>query len=89
MKESTKRSVVAALAASITTIILTSCNSLPELPANGFTDNPCMTVFESTSQYKIYVHNPTGVHYIVYKGGEGNSTFTVLLNADGTPYTGT
>lgn len=68
-------------------LLVIGCDS-SELPASGYTENLSVTEIESTLKYKIYVHNPTGVHYIVYKGGECNGAFTVMLNADGTPYTG-
>lgn len=89
MNDSTKRSIIAISAASIMTITLTGCNSL-EVPASGSNiGKPSMTEIECDFQYRIYVHNPTGVHYIVYRSGSGNSAFTIMLNADGTPYTGT
>lgn len=68
-------------------LLVIGCDSA-ELPASGYISDASLTEIESTLRYRIYVHNPTGVHYIVYKGGEGESAFTVMLNADGTPYTG-
>lgn len=45
-----------------------------------------MTVVDSTNGYAIYRHDVTGVHYLCIKG-YGKSV-CVMLNADGTPYTG-
>ena len=46
----------------------------------------------SDGQYTILVHNETGVYYIATNftssGGVVYNGMTVLLNADGTPYTG-
>ena len=87
MKESTMRSIIAATSASVMTLLLASCD-VPELPVSGTANDLSMTVIESNYDYRIYVHNPTGVHYIVYKCGDGNSSFTAMLNSDGTLYTG-
>ena len=87
MKESTMRSIIAAISASVMTLLLASCD-VSELPASGTANDQAMTVIESNYDYRIYVHNPTGVHYIAYKAGNGDSAFTVMLNSDGTPYTG-
>lgn len=87
MKESTMRSIIAATSASVMTLLLASCD-VPEIPASGTANDQSMTEIESCYHYRIYVHNPTGVHYIVYRAGNGDSAFTVMLNSDGTPYTG-
>jgi hypothetical protein len=46
-----------------------------------------MTVVDSTAGYTIYKHDETGVHYFCRDSGYGKSV-CVMLNADGTPYTG-
>jgi hypothetical protein len=46
-----------------------------------------MTVVDSTLGYAIYRHDETGVHYFCRDGGYGRSV-CVMVNADGTPYTG-
>ena len=46
-----------------------------------------MTVVDSTMGYTIYKHDETGVHYFCRDGGYGRSV-CVMVNADGTPYTG-
>lgn len=46
-----------------------------------------MTVVDATLGYTIYRHDETGVHYFSRDGGYGMSV-CVMVNADGTPYTG-
>ena len=41
-------------------------------------------VVESGVDYTIYQHKDTGVYYLQFE----KRGFTVMLNADGTPYTG-
>lgn len=40
---------------------------------------------ESTNYYDIVYHKTTMVMYAISRGGYNQGTFTVLLNADGTP----
>lgn len=40
---------------------------------------------ESTNYYDIVYHKTTMVMYAISRGGYSQGTFTVLLNADGTP----
>ena len=42
-------------------------------------------VVESGLDYTIYQHKDTGVYYLQFGSSAG---LTVMLNADGTPYTG-
>lgn len=52
------------------------------------TDAPkMMTVVDDTAGYTIYKHDYTGVHYFCRDAGYGKSV-CVMVNADGTPYTG-
>lgn len=46
-----------------------------------------MTIVDETMGYAIYRHDETGVHYFCRDGGYGKSV-CVMVNADGTPYTG-
>lgn len=46
-----------------------------------------MTVVDSTGGYTVYKHDETGVHYFCRDAGSGKSV-CVMVNADGTPYTG-
>ena len=46
-----------------------------------------MTVIDETGGYTIYKHDTTGVYYFCVTGSYGKSV-CVMLNTDGTPYTG-
>lgn len=46
-----------------------------------------MTIVDSTAGYTIYKHDETGVWYFCRDAGYGKSV-CVMVNADGTPYTG-
>jgi len=46
-----------------------------------------MTIVDETMGYKIYRHDETGVWYFCRDGGYGCSV-CVMVNPDGTPYTG-
>ena len=46
-----------------------------------------MTIVDGTAGYTIYKHDETGVHYFCRDAGYGKSV-CVMVNADGTPYTG-
>ena len=57
-------------------------STLPLKLVDSFSENDCI--------FDIYKHEETGVCYVFaspkYGGGRGG--LTVMLNADGTPYTG-
>lgn len=46
-----------------------------------------MTIVIDGINYKVYKHNKTGVYYLNMSTGYGEGV-CVMLNADGTPYTG-
>lgn len=46
-----------------------------------------MSIVDVTNGYTIYLHDETGVWYFCRDGGYGKSV-CVMLNPDGTPYTG-
>jgi hypothetical protein len=54
---------------------------------NGESAPKTMTVVDGTAGYTIYRHDPTGVHYFCRDAGSCKSV-CVMLNPDGTPYTG-
>lgn len=59
------------------------CNSTKK---NG-TPTREMTIIDRTDDYMIYKHDTTGVYYFCVIGSH-NKAVCVMLNADGTPYTG-
>lgn len=46
-----------------------------------------MTIVDETIGYTIYKHDETGVYYFCRDGGYGRAV-CVMVNPDGTPYTG-
>lgn len=50
-------------------------------------ENSAMTIVEGCYDYMIYKHRDTGVHYIVWNG-YSEMAACMMVNADGTPYTG-
>ena len=71
----------------ILVLICTGCN-----PTKTEYDDPdsapkMMTVVDETMGYTIYRHDETGVHYFCRDGGYGRAV-CVMVNPDGTPYTG-
>ena len=46
-----------------------------------------MTIIDKTDNYKIYKHDKTGVCYFCITD-KGKMSVCVMLNPDGTPYTG-
>ena len=67
--------------------ICTGCNSTKTEYDDPDDAPEMMTVVDSTLGYTIYKHDETGVHYFCRDGGYGRSV-CVMVNADGTPYTG-
>lgn len=64
--------------------MLTSCTRVEN--TNQIKDNTSMFVIvESTAQWKVLYHKKTKVMYAVSSGSYNNGSFTLLVNADGTP----
>lgn len=78
----------------IAMIIITACEpaQINTKTVGSFTEVECGKLVSSDGYYTILVHNATGVYYIATNFTSSNqanySGITVLLNADGTPYTG-
>ena len=70
-------------------MLVCGCADL-EVDANSEMVQENFTLIQRTWGYKIYQHDATGVCYLLWDGGRGESgpSITVMLNADGTPYTG-
>lgn len=67
--------------------VCTGCNTTKTEYDDKDNAPKVMTVVDSTAGYTIYKHDETGVHYFCRDGGYGRSV-CVMVNADGTPYTG-
>ncbi len=73
---------------SLILLALTGCYAPTETEYDTVDEAPkMMTVVDSTAGYTIYRHDETGVHYFCRDSGYGKSV-CVMLNPDGTPYTG-
>lgn len=67
--------------------VCTGCNTT-KTEYDDMDDAPeLMTIVDATMGYTIYRHDETGVHYFCRDAGYGKSV-CVMVNADGTPYTG-
>lgn len=83
-----KRSTVILLATALTMLIilaLSGCN--PTKSINDRNAPSEMTIIDKTDGYVIYKHDKTGVCYFCTIGSYGRAA-CVMLNPDGTPYTG-
>jgi hypothetical protein len=67
--------------------VCTGCNTTKTEYDDKDDAQEMMTVVDSTAGYTIYKHDETGVHYFCRDAGYGKSV-CVMVNADGTPYTG-
>ena len=81
------KKIMAILLVVIMAVALASCkhisNSLYE------DENAKFELIEKSFDYKILRHKETGVYYLLYEyKGSYRNGITVMLNADGTPYTG-
>lgn len=80
-----KKLIAILLTMQITFFVLSGCNQTKQEINKG---TPCqMTIIDKTDGYVIYKHDKTGVCYFCVIGSDGKSV-CVMLNPDGTPYTG-
>ena len=83
-----KRSTVILLATALTMLIilaLSGCNTTKSTDDRNALSE--MTIIDKTDGYVIYKHDKTGVCYFCITNN-GNVSVCVMLNPDGTPYTG-
>lgn len=73
------------LLAVVLALICTGCNSTKK-EYEGEAPK-IMMIVDHTDDYAIYRHDQTGVHYFCVRGTYGRGV-CVVVNADGTPYTG-
>ena len=67
-------------------VFLSGCNQTTKKSNDAPTHE--MTVVDETTGYTIYKHDVTGVYYFCRDGGSYGRSVCVMVNADGTPYTG-
>lgn len=65
------------------TLLIAGCSDTANVSAGQDDKNDTMMVVEKELEYAIYVDKDTKVMYL--KGIGGGGTFTVMLNAGGTP----
>lgn len=76
-----KRMLMLVLAIFVICVTLCACSS-----GNNETQNSSMfAVVETTYNYEIVYNKATKVMYAVSDGSYNHGTFTLLVNADGTP----
>ena len=69
-------------------VLIMACAGCTKTEYDDPDDAPkMMTVVDKTVGYCIYRHDETGVYYYSRNAGYGLAV-CVMLNADGTPYTG-
>lgn len=65
----------------VITFVLIGCDESPA-PAEMRVEQ--MTLMDSPHPFRVYRHDSTGVYYLICNYGGT----TIMVNADGTPYTG-
>ena len=72
---------IVALMIVVLVVALTGCSQVEDKSS----DMSEFTIVESTSVWKVVYHKKTKVMYVVSDGIHNRGTFTLLVNADGTP----
>ena len=72
---------IIALMIVVLAVVLTGCSEVEEKTS----DKSEFVIVENASTWKIVYNRKTKVMYAVSDGGYNHGTFTLLVNADGTP----
>jgi hypothetical protein len=72
---------IVALMIVVLVVALTGCSEVEE----KISDKSEFVIVEGTSSWYIVYHKKTKVMYAVLQGAYNGGTFTLLVNADGTP----
>lgn len=64
-------------------VTLTGCNEVEDKSSDS--DMSEFTIVERTNMWRVVYHKKTKVMYVVSHGSYSRGTFTLLVNADGTP----
>lgn len=72
---------IIALMIVVLTVVMAGCSEVEKTAS----DKPEFVIVESTSTWKVVYHKKTKVMYVVSDGKYNRGTFTLLVNADGTP----
>lgn len=68
-------------------MLLVGCAAPTPKEYKELDDSSLMVIVDETAGYQIYKHKDTGVHYFSRSSAYGKSV-CVMVNEDGTPYTG-
>lgn len=72
---------IMALMIVVLAVVMVGCSEVEDKSS----DMSEFTIVESTSMWKVVYHKKTKVMYVVSDGKYNHGTFTLLVNADGTP----
>lgn len=72
---------IMALMIVVLAVVMVGCSEVED-KSNDMSE---FTIVESTSMWKVVYHKKTKVMYVVSDGTYNHGTFTLLVNADGTP----
>lgn len=79
-----KKVIIAILLVILTVFCLSGC-TYAKTESVGKNTTSMFVIIEETVTYKIVYHKETLVMYAVSTGTYNNGTFTLLVNADGSP----
>ena len=82
-----KKSFIILITLVLFTFSLTGCSGTKQLSEEN-TSQSKYSMFikvEDASIYDVVYHKDTKVMYVISRGGYNQGTFTILVNADGTP----
>lgn len=73
--------LIIALMIVVLAVVMVGCSEVEDKAS----DKSEFVIVESTSMWKVVYHKKTKVMYVVSDGTYNHGTFTLLVNADGTP----
>lgn len=82
-----KKKILTIIMVAMMMLGLVGC-SIETIEREGESDKTSISMFveiEDTSYWKVVYHRETKVMYVVSDGDYNHGTFTLLVNADGTP----
>lgn len=74
---------IIALMIVVLVVTLTGCSKVEDKSSDS--DMSEFTIVERTNMWRVVYHKKTKVMYVVSDGSYSRGTFTLLVNADGTP----
>lgn len=80
-----KKNLIMLISIILLSFCLTACFGVEQQHEESDSEYSMFINVEYTSYYDIVYHEDTKVMYAISRGKDNQGTFTVLLNADGTP----